>query len=890
MGQVQETVKTDQPTDTPVTEKVKLIGEEQPGVDFCVMLDCTASMGSYINMSREKIKDIIKQVKDLYDKSEIRVAVIAYRDIGDKPGNEVYQFSEDIDKAKAFLDKQGPSGGGDAPEDVNGAFQLALYSLEWKNSVRIIVHVADAPCHGTQFHDYGSGNDYHPKGAPGDASWDTMFKDLVEKCIDYTFLKINPQTDKMFEMFKKMAIANGAEECGITFTQELATGDNAAAGGVKTSAADGFAGVISDKIKGSLEKEFLKKGLKKRLDKRTEENAELVTKIKASITDIVAKMDFEGLKAKHGDLVKKVGECILSSNNFVDALADEDCLCLTFDIGRSQAAIMDPTQIIIKNVYPSFLTAGSFFFSTEYALKKDKLAHGGYEKHAEGMILKGAAAENITGVMPLYFCDENWLVAKQLMKITLGWDVTLEPAGYAYLQMKTVPFLILAKLAQMKHEKPGSEFLEFQFELVKKTCLKIMEDGSKPDFERKFNEEVLSLYDKYVEDPNVRTIDSIASNSVFLAQLYIAFELDAKSKGEDYFDQLFLGLLEEELRRKQYQLPEDLNETEWLIQLINVNVEEHITKPFQQFVEDQKKQKSDGVPEYELNFLQVLKLKESGAEIDTSKTDKKDEETKKDEGTKEDTKTEEKVIKSDPRSKEIKDYSFSFKKDGANYNEAQLKALNDYKITLKKVMDYLYPLRMLLTTRKAEDPYKPEDWGFAGDYQFFALYIQNKLQSKNANRREAITTGTYRNPWTQAEEYIKGHYNRIVENEKASSISKYLNDLKSSKSGAQAAIFATTDNLNEAAGAFLGAFRGCNIADFLKRLVDSGVTKAKEKIEMVLSGRYKGVNLVLDYQDWVLCRRNSNLILRAHTHVFTVDEWMTHFPKLSRTYVTKLLG
>ena len=864
--------------------KVKSITpEENPGVDFCVMLDCTGSMGSYINMSRNKIKDIIKEVKAAYAQSEVRIAVVAYRDIGDKPGNELFAFNADAEKAKQFLDKQGPSGGGDTPEDINGAFQLALYKLDWQNPVRLIVHVADAPCHGKEFH---SCDDSYPKGAPGDKPWNQLFKDLVEKRIDYTFLKISNITDIMFNKFKKLALDNGADEFELNITQDSVSGGGGGAGGKSKGGEEGFAAVISDKIKGAVEKE-LKKGLKKKLDKRTEENAELVTKIRASITEIVSKMDFNALKEKYGTLAAKVGECILSANNFIDALADEDCLCLTFDIGRSQAAIMDPTQIIIKNVYPSLLTAGSFFYSTEYALKKNKLAHGGYEKHAEGMIVKGAASEPITGVMPLYFCDENWQVAKQLMKLTLGWDVTLEPAGYAYLQMKTVPFLILAKLAQMRHERPGSEFLDFQFELVKKTCLKIMEDGSKPEFEHKFNEEVMALYEKYVEDPSSRTIDSIASNAVFLAQLYIAFELGAKSKGEEYFEKLFLGLLEEELRRKQLQLPEGFNETEWLIQLLNVNVEEHINKPFIEFQEARKKEQSGSeVTAFESLFLEALKFTESGPEGGTTKTDT--ETATKEETKKEEEKAEEKP-KGDPRSKEVKAYTFEFKKDGA-YNETQTKALNDYKIVLKKVMEYLYPLRLLLTTKKAEDPCKFEEWGIANDYQFFTLYIQNKLQSKNAYRREAISSGTYRNPWTQAEEYIKTYYSKIVENEKASMISKYLNDMKSSKSGAQAMTFAMADNLNEAAGALMGAMVGVNISEFFRKLTEPGAMKVKEKIQMVLSGQYKGVKLLKDQPSWVPCRKNSNLFLRAHPHLFAVDEYVKLLPKLSRTYTTKLQG
>lgn len=858
--------------------KAKLITpEENPGVDFCVMLDCTGSMGSYITMAKNKIKDIIQQVKDLYPHSAIRIGIVGYRDFNDQPPFEILPFIEKVDEAKAFLDKLKASGGGDIPEDVNGAFQKALYGLQWVNPVRIIVHVADAPCHGKEFH---STDDHYPNGNIADFPWNQLFKDLVQKRIDYTFLKISNLTDKMFEKFKKIAIANGAEEFEINFTQELATAPN------KSNKEEAFAAVISDKIKGSLEKE-LKKDLKRKLEKRTSENKELVAQTRAYIKDIVSKIDINSLREKYSELAAKVGECILSANNFIDALADEDCLCLTFDIGRSQAAIMDPTQIIIKSVYPSFLTAGSFFFSTEYALKKNKLAHGGYEKHAEGMILKGAASENITGVMPLYFCEENWRVAKQLMKLTIAWDVTLEPAGYQYLQMKTVPFLILAKLAQMKHEKPGSEFLNFQFDLVKQTCRQIMADGSKEEFERKFNDEVMAFYEKYVEDPSCRTVDSIASNSVFLAQIYIAMELGAKSKGEEYFDKLFLGVLEEELRRKQYSFPDDFDQNAWLFKLLNINVEEQINKPFREFIEKQKKEnKGIEVSAFETSFLQVLELKE-GSKVEPMS--KKEDKVEKKEGIEEEKKSEDKAPttegKGDLKDKGFKDVEFRFKEEGAEYNETQAKAFSDYEITLKKVMAYLYPLRMLLTAKKAEDPNKFKEWGIANDFQFFALYIQNKLQSKNAYRREAISTGNYRDPWTQGEEYIKSYYSKLLEKERANCMTKYLNDMKSSKSGAKAIAFATTENLNEAAGALMGSNVGDSFIEYFKRLLEPGATKIKEKVEMLTSGHYKGVKLVLDKPGWVCGRYNANLFLRTYTNLYTADEWVKAFPRLSRTYL-----
>jgi len=54
-----------------------------------------------------------------------------------------------------------------------------------------------------------------------------------------------------------------------------------------------------------------------------------------------------------------------------------------------------------------------------------------------------------------------------------------------------------------------------------------------------------------------------------------------------------------------------------------------------------------------------------------------------------------------------------------------------------------------LGAKEAEKPESFKEWGIKGPFEFYTLYIQNKLQSKNANRREAFMSKTYRNPWTR---------------------------------------------------------------------------------------------------------------------------------------------
>ena len=51
------------------------------------------------------------------------------------------------------------SGGGDFPEDVSGGLQKCT-DLSWASRTRIIVHIADAPAHGEEYHD-GSFGDNH---------------------------------------------------------------------------------------------------------------------------------------------------------------------------------------------------------------------------------------------------------------------------------------------------------------------------------------------------------------------------------------------------------------------------------------------------------------------------------------------------------------------------------------------------------------------------------------------------------------------------------------------------------------------------------------------------------------------------------------------------------
>ena len=90
------------------------------------ILDCTGSMGSWIKAAKNEILSIIDFTMNQYFGIEIRVSIIAYRDIQDAERFEIFDFSTDYQSAFQFIEQLVAKGGGDAPEDIAGAFDKAL--------------------------------------------------------------------------------------------------------------------------------------------------------------------------------------------------------------------------------------------------------------------------------------------------------------------------------------------------------------------------------------------------------------------------------------------------------------------------------------------------------------------------------------------------------------------------------------------------------------------------------------------------------------------------------------------------------------------------------------------------------------------------------------------
>lgn len=132
---------------------------ERPRVEVTFVLDTTGSMGGLIEGAKRRIWSIARRIGEGQPRPELRIALVAYRDLGDSYVTRVFDFTSDMDDVYANLMSFQAQGGGDTPEHVSAALSDAVHKVSWsrgRGAMRVIFLVGDAPPH----LDYQDGFDY----------------------------------------------------------------------------------------------------------------------------------------------------------------------------------------------------------------------------------------------------------------------------------------------------------------------------------------------------------------------------------------------------------------------------------------------------------------------------------------------------------------------------------------------------------------------------------------------------------------------------------------------------------------------------------------------------------------------------------------------------------
>ena len=177
-----------------------------PRIDVAFALDTTGSMGDEIDVVKEKIVAIARNVSAGQPRPDVRFGIVAFRDRGDAYVTKAFPFSREIADVQKTLRSLDAAGGGDEPESVAEGLYAAVHDLQWdfsKNTARLIFLVGDAGPH-----DYPDGKD-----------WRKVASEAAEKGITINVIACSGLSAEGEHVFERVAKMSDGTMTHLTYTR-----------------------------------------------------------------------------------------------------------------------------------------------------------------------------------------------------------------------------------------------------------------------------------------------------------------------------------------------------------------------------------------------------------------------------------------------------------------------------------------------------------------------------------------------------------------------------------------------------------------------------------------------------------------------------------------------
>jgi len=123
-----------------------ILPERHHSVDVVFAIDTTGSMGGLLDSAKHAVWGIATHIRQIDPTADLRVGLVAYRDIGDDYVTKDFPLTSDMDAVYAQLSSYVAAGGGDTPEDVDAALYDAVHKMAWRpEASKLMFVVGDAP-------------------------------------------------------------------------------------------------------------------------------------------------------------------------------------------------------------------------------------------------------------------------------------------------------------------------------------------------------------------------------------------------------------------------------------------------------------------------------------------------------------------------------------------------------------------------------------------------------------------------------------------------------------------------------------------------------------------------------------------------------------------------
>lgn len=133
--------------------RIELATQPSPSskVEVCFVVDATGSMSDEIEFLKADLGDVLQRYMDANMSMDLYTSAVFYRDEGDDYLVRKTAFDSDFTNTVDFIKNQHAGGGGDFPEAVHTALNVALNQMQWTPSAhtKIAFLLLDAPPHYT---------------------------------------------------------------------------------------------------------------------------------------------------------------------------------------------------------------------------------------------------------------------------------------------------------------------------------------------------------------------------------------------------------------------------------------------------------------------------------------------------------------------------------------------------------------------------------------------------------------------------------------------------------------------------------------------------------------------------------------------------------------------